>query len=60
MSTECEPPYSNGCKKEAHYWIIDDKNLGVCKRCGARKQFAVDRWVWQRRKLIISKDKVER
>jgi hypothetical protein len=60
MPTEFEPSSLDGCKKEAHYWIIDDKNLGVCKRCGARKQFAVDRWVWQRRKLIITKDKADR
>jgi len=60
MTTECEPPYLDECKKEAHYWVLDDKNLGVCKRCGARKQFAVERWVWQRRKLIISKDKADR
>jgi hypothetical protein len=60
MATECEPSSPDECKKEAHYWIIDDKNLGVCKRCGAKKQFVVDRWVWQRRKLIISKDKANR
>jgi hypothetical protein len=43
MVKECESPHLEECKNEAHYWIIDDKNLGVCKRCGARKQFAVDR-----------------
>lgn len=23
----------------AHHWIIDDRNLGVCKKCGDRRQF---------------------
>jgi len=26
----------NGC---IHYWIIDQLNYGVCKKCGAEKHF---------------------
>ena len=57
MSKEREPSAFNECKGEAHYWILNDKNLGVCKRCGATKQFATERWVWQKRKVITSKNK---
>ena len=57
MSKEQEPSALVECKGEAHYWILNDKNLGVCKRCGATKQFATERWVWQRRKVITSKSK---
>jgi len=43
------------CKDKAHYWILDDRNLGVCKRCGARRQFLFHGWHWQNRKFIVSK-----
>ncbi len=23
-----------------HHWLIDEKNLGVCKKCGVSKQFS--------------------
>ncbi len=23
----------------AHYWVINDRNLGICKKCGDSKQF---------------------
>jgi hypothetical protein len=23
----------------AHFWVIDDKGLGICKYCGERRQF---------------------
>ena len=26
----------NGC---VHYWILDEKNYGVCKKCGDKKHF---------------------
>jgi len=26
-------------KKHAHCWNLDSENYGVCKRCGAEKQF---------------------
>ena len=25
--------------KCVHYWVIDDNNRGVCKRCFAKRQF---------------------
>jgi hypothetical protein len=57
MDTESGPTHLHDCKNEAHYWVLDGKNLGVCKKCGATKQFNAERWVWQRRKVIISKSK---
>jgi hypothetical protein len=57
MDPECGPTRLHECKNEAHYWVLDGKNLGICKRCGATKQFNVERWVWQRRKVVISKSK---
>ena len=24
-----------------HHWVIDERNLGVCRKCGAGKQFPV-------------------
>lgn len=28
-------------KRCTHYWLIDDKNKGICKYCGAERQFPV-------------------
>jgi hypothetical protein len=28
-----------------HYWLIDEKNLGVCKKCGVEKRFS-SAWEW--------------
>jgi len=28
--------------KHIHYWLIDGNNFGVCKYCGAKRQFP--RW----------------
>jgi hypothetical protein len=57
MDTESGPTHLHDCKNEAHYWVLDGKNLCVCKKCGATKQFNAERWVWQRRKVVISKSK---
>lgn len=27
-----------------HHWLIDEKNFGVCKKCGANKQFQSGSW----------------
>lgn len=27
-----------------HHWLIDEKNFGVCKKCGANKQFQSSSW----------------
>lgn len=57
MAADHRPISLHGCKNEAHYWVLDVKNLGVCKKCGATKQFNAEMWVWQRRKVITSKSK---
>jgi hypothetical protein len=37
---ENKPGQFNGDGKECiHHWLIDASNLGVCKKCGASKQF---------------------
>jgi hypothetical protein len=46
---------NDDCTEKAHYWVIDDKNLGVCKRCGAQKQFPTQVFGWQSRKAVIDK-----
>jgi len=28
-----------------HHWLIDEKNFGTCKKCGARKHFS-GTWEW--------------
>ncbi len=55
MAVKGETFHSDACKGEAHYWIIDDKNFGICKKCGAQKQFPVDVFGWQNRNLVIGK-----
>jgi hypothetical protein len=27
-------------EEHAHHWVLDQRSLGVCKHCGAVKQFA--------------------
>lgn len=55
MSTERDELHDYECKDKPHYWILDDKNFGICKKCGARKQFAAYGYNWQRRKVVIGK-----
>jgi hypothetical protein len=55
MAVNGETPHSDVCKEGAHYWVLDDKNFGICKRCAARKQFPVDVFGWQNRKMVIGK-----
>ena len=31
--------HDDDCKECIHHWLIDEKNLGVCKKCGASRQF---------------------
>jgi hypothetical protein len=33
------------CKGKAHYWVLDDNSFGVCKKCGAKRQFDIY-WEW--------------
>jgi hypothetical protein len=55
MTEKRETPHSDTCKKAAHYWILNDKSLGICKKCGAEKQFPDVVSSWQNRKLVIGK-----
>jgi hypothetical protein len=55
MTPKYETPHSDASKEKAHYWVLNDKNFGICKRCGAQKQFPVDVFGWQNRKLVIGK-----
>ncbi len=34
-------------RNKAHHWLIDGANFGVCKKCGATKQFETKQWNWQ-------------
>jgi hypothetical protein len=37
---ETKREHFNGDGKECiHHWLIDASNFGVCKKCGASKQF---------------------
>jgi len=50
--------HQDECSGNAHHWLIDGKNLGVCKKCGAKKQFpAYVAYValWRRRKVMTGK-----
>jgi len=55
MAEKSGTPHNDACKQAAHYWIINDKSLGICKRCGAEKQFPVSVSSWQNSKLVIGR-----
>jgi hypothetical protein len=53
MTKKGETSHSEACKEVAHYWILNDKNFGICKRCGAQKQFPVGvSFSWQNRNTL--------
>jgi predicted transglutaminase-like cysteine proteinase len=56
MDKELEMEHPEECKGKAHYWVLDAKNLGTCKRCGAKKQFNVQESGWQRRQIVVVKN----
>ncbi len=37
--------YDDQPKACVHHWLIDEKNLGVCKKCGVVKRFS-SAWEW--------------
>jgi len=39
MSYESEAAQDDGLNDCVHYWLIDGKNAGICKKCGASRQF---------------------
>ena len=45
---------SADCTEKAHYWVLNDKNFGVCKKCGAKKQFPINVFE-QNRSIVIGK-----
>ena len=55
MQTEREVMPTDRCKDKAHYWLLDYKSFGVCKKCGAKKQFPINVWGWQNSNLILKK-----
>jgi len=46
---------SADCTEEAHDWVLNDKSFGVCKKCGAKKQFLFQGREWRKRKVVIGK-----
>ena len=55
MTEKDETSHSDICKQAAHYWVLDDRSLGICQRCGAQKQFPIGIPSWQNRNLVIGK-----
>jgi hypothetical protein len=39
MENECEMFHDDNYKQCIHHWLIDQRNFGVCKKCGESKQF---------------------
>ena len=56
MTERDETSHGDICKQAAHYWILNDKSLGICKKCGAQKQFPVAVSSWQNPNLVIGKE----
>jgi len=46
---------SADCTEKDHDWVLNDKSFGVCKKCGAKKQFPINVWGWQTRSIVIGK-----
>jgi Zn finger protein HypA/HybF involved in hydrogenase expression len=46
---------SADCTEKAHDWVLNDKSFGVCKKCGAKKQFLFQGREWRKRKVVIGK-----
>jgi hypothetical protein len=40
MENESEKVHNYDCQNCIHHWMIDERNLGVCKKCGAIRQFS--------------------
>jgi len=40
VGNERETLHDDDCRECIHHWLIDQRNFGVCKKCGAMKQFA--------------------
>jgi hypothetical protein len=55
MRTKHKSLCGDKCKDKAHFWVIDDKNLGVCSKCGAQEPFPIHVFGWQNYKVPIDK-----
>jgi hypothetical protein len=47
--------FNDDCKECIHHWLLDERNFGVCKKCGAQKQFPIEVFGWQSRRILIGK-----
>jgi carbonic anhydrase len=47
--------FNDDGKECIHHWVPNDKNFGICKKCGAKKQFPINVWGWQNRNIVIGK-----
>jgi hypothetical protein len=36
---KCDTAHDDTSQQCIHHWLIDARNLGVCKKCGESKQF---------------------
>ncbi len=39
MGNGRETVHDDDCQECIHHWLIDERNFGVCKKCGESKQF---------------------
>jgi len=39
MGNERETVHKENCNECIHHWVIDQRNFGICRKCGAGKQF---------------------
>ena len=40
MENKSDKAHNDDCQDCIHHWLIDERNLGVCKKCGAIRQFS--------------------
>jgi len=40
MKNESETVRDENCPQCVHHWLIDERNLGICKKCGESRQFS--------------------
>jgi len=40
MKDKSESTHESDGSQCVHHWFIDERNLGVCKKCGESKQFS--------------------
>ena len=55
MDTKEGTLHQDECSGNAHHWVIDGKNLGACKKCGAKKQFPAYVELWHGQKVVTGK-----